>query len=169
MLLLSGDLGATNRDQAQKKQVDDAAKRETRPLRHSTEPRFCHRQIRDSPSSCSKQRGRTTPRSYTFQSIQTCDTQKRGWLCLRRDREGDVYVVRIHNDEKFDVAVSLHLDGVSMFVLCDEADPQTKLQFKDSKTKAPLFNHFVVPAGEFADIRGWFINLDFSEEFELLL
>jgi hypothetical protein len=83
---------------------------------------------------------------------------------IKRD---ELYAVRLVNHQPFDAAVSLTIDGLSMFTDCAKTDPKSGRVLRDAKTNKPLFQHVIVPAGQSVTIRGWFINLDQSDEFKV--
>jgi hypothetical protein len=94
-----------------------------------------------------------------------------GGLALVDIQRNELYAVRLINDGDFDVAVSLTIDGLSVFVACDAAgtDPKTgnKVALRDPKTGKPLFNHVIVCKRDSALVRGWFVNLRQSDEFKV--
>jgi hypothetical protein len=83
--------------------------------------------------------------------------------------QDQVYAVRLHNGADFDAAVSLTIDGLSLFVVCDREGkvPGTErvIPFRDPRTDKPLFNHLIVPKGKSVLVRGWFVSLSESDEF----
>jgi hypothetical protein len=72
----------------------------------------------------------------------------------------EVYAVRLVNDADFDAAVSLAIDGLSLFVVCDNSA-------RDPKTGRPLYSHVIVPRKGSLLVRGWFVNLEQSDEFKV--
>ena len=82
-----------------------------------------------------------------------------GHAYVKIDR-GEVYGVRVFNDADYDAAVSLTIDGLSMFVACDKSG-------RDPKTNKPLYNHLIVPKKSSLLVRGWFVNLKHSDEFKV--
>jgi len=74
---------------------------------------------------------------------------------IKRD---EVYGIRLINDAPYDVAVSLSIDGLSMFVFCED---------RDKKTGGPAYPHVIMRAKSTTLIRGWFITLERSEEFKV--
>jgi len=90
-------------------------------------------------------------------------TDDRGLAYVKIDR-GHVYGVWIHNTADFDAAVSLTVDGLSMFVACDKEDPGSKKPLRDTDGK-PLHNFVVVEKGKKVFIQGWFVNMKETDEF----
>lgn len=77
------------------------------------------------------------------------DSQNRAFVDLRR---GEEYVVRLHNDAPFQVAVCLTVDGVDVFV--DAQD-------------APRDSRFVVYPSTHIDVPGWYFTKTHSIAFEI--
>ena len=86
-----------------------------------------------------------------------------GLAFVKIDR-GHVYGIQITNTADFDAAVSLNIDGLSMFVACDKDDPASKKKLRDDKGQ-PLHNFIVVEKGKKVFIQGWFVNLKETDEF----
>ncbi len=86
-----------------------------------------------------------------------------GLAFVKIDR-GHVYGIQITNTADFDAAVSLNIDGLSMFVACDKEDPASKKKLRDDKGQ-PLHNFIVVEKGKKVFIQGWFVNLKETDEF----
>ena len=82
-------------------------------------------------------------------------------------KRNEVYAVRLINDNPFDVAVQLTLDGLGMFVSCDAVDPDSKRPLRDPLTKKPLFQHVLIPANQSMIVKGWFVNLKKTDEFKV--
>lgn len=85
----------------------------------------------------------------TQQRSATLDAQKRAYVDLH---QGEEYVVRVHNTADFEVAVTLTIDGVDMFV---------------DATDAPKNCRIIVPPGKFADVPGWYISKTLTKAFEI--
>jgi hypothetical protein len=79
----------------------------------------------------------------------TLDSQSRANINLH---QGEEYVVRLHNKASFEVAVSLTIDGVDMFV--------------DAKD-APKNSRIVVFPGQSVDVPGWYITKTDTKAFEI--
>lgn len=90
-------------------------------------------------------------------------TDEDGLAFVKIDR-GHVYGVRLVNDADFDAAVSLTIDGLSMYVACDKEDPGTKAKLRDDQGR-PLHNFVIVRKNSKAFVRGWFINMRDTDEF----
>ena len=147
------DAGKTDRNDELKKQID------------KPKPVIRDSVLRASPDSkfaieiLVKQGERYVPRTPE-------DKDHSGLAFVGISRE-EVYAVRLINDNTFDVAVALTLDGLSMFIDCEKEDPKSHRPLRDPKTGKPLFQHVIVPAGKSVPIRGWFINLEKSDEFKV--
>jgi hypothetical protein len=71
-------------------------------------------------------------------------------------RRGEVFAVRLINNSKFEAAVTLTLDGLSLFAFSD---------VRDGKTGRPRYSVVYVPAGQEVFLRGWHRTNEVSEEF----
>ena len=65
---------------------------------------------------------------------------------------GEEYVVRLTNRAKFEVAVTLTIDGLSMFAFSKEGN---------------FGSQVIVSAGQSVDIPGWYITRDDTDAFEI--
>src|SRR5262245_2271206 len=94
-----------------------------------------------------------------------------GGLAFVELKRGERYAVRLVNGADYDMAVSLTIDGLSVFAACDREgeDPltKTKVPLRDVRTGKPRFGHFIVPRGKSVLVRGWFVNLEQSDEFQV--
>lgn len=84
----------------------------------------------------------STPRKPTDQEGQS-------FVKLSR---GEEYVVRLHNRAKFEVAVTLTIDGLSMFAFSKENNFDSQI---------------LVPPGTVVDVPGWYITSDNTDAFEI--
>ena len=66
--------------------------------------------------------------------------------------KGEEYVVRLHNHASFEAAVTLTIDGLSMFAFSEEGN---------------FGSQVLVAPGKFVDIPGWFINKEKTDAFEI--
>lgn len=66
--------------------------------------------------------------------------------------KGEEYIVRFHNHATFEAAVSLTIDGLTMFAFSEEGN---------------FGSQVLVPAGGSIDIPGWYINKERSDAFEI--
>lgn len=66
--------------------------------------------------------------------------------------KGEEYVVRLHNQAAFETAVSVNIDGLSMYSFSEEGN---------------FGSQVLVPAGGFVDIPGWYINTNQTDVFEI--
>jgi hypothetical protein len=73
----------------------------------------------------------------------------RSFVALER---GDEYVVRLMNHAPFEAAVTLTIDGLSMFAFNEEEIQATRV---------------MVPAGSFVEIPGWYCTSTLSKAFEI--
>jgi hypothetical protein len=71
-------------------------------------------------------------------------------------RRGEVYGIRLINNTAHDAAVTLTIDGLSIFTFSDA---------RDAKTKQPKFARVIVPAKASVVIKGWHRTNEVSEEF----
>jgi hypothetical protein len=71
-------------------------------------------------------------------------------------RRGEVFGVRLINKSKFDAAVTLTIDGLSLYAFSDVKDP---------KSGRPRYTVVVVDAGKEVFLRGWHRTNEVSEEF----
>ncbi len=70
-------------------------------------------------------------------------------------RRGEVFAVKLINRSPYDAAAALTLDGLNAYAFCEERDHRGQ----------PKHSQFIVSAGKAGLIRGWFINLNQSDEF----
>lgn len=69
-------------------------------------------------------------------------------------QRGEAYEIALFNDSDFDAAVTLAIDGLSMYA------------FSDVKSAGkPRFTHVIVPKKAASVIKGWYRDNKFSEEF----
>ena len=61
---------------------------------------------------------------------------------------------------------SLRSTALACYWIATKWIPQARGQ-RDAKTNKPLFQHVIVPAQKSVIIRGWFINVDKSDEFKV--
>jgi hypothetical protein len=61
-------------------------------------------------------------------------------------QRGELYEVKLYNYSEYDAAVTLQIDGLSVFTFSEVRNP---------KTGAPRYSHFIVAPGKDALIRGW--------------
>ncbi|MEO2018767.1 MAG: hypothetical protein ABGZ53_30840 [Fuerstiella sp.] len=66
--------------------------------------------------------------------------------------KGEEYIVRLHNNATFETAVSLNIDGLSMFSFSKEGN---------------FGSQVIVAAGSFVNIPGWYINSAKTDVFEI--
>ncbi len=97
--------------------------------------------------------GKRTAKDYEVRRPE--DKEGLAFVPIKRD---EVYAVRLMNDAEHDVAVSLTIDGLNLFVFSEEKDP---------KTGGPAYNHLIVPAKSQFLVRGWYINDEQSDEFKV--
>jgi hypothetical protein len=71
---------------------------------------------------------------------------------------GELYEIHIKNNSRFDVAVSVHIDGLDTFTFSD---------VKNETTGRPLYSHYVIPAGSEDKIKGWHRDNDKVDAFEV--
>jgi len=67
-------------------------------------------------------------------------------------RKGEEYVVRLYNRAPFEAAVTLTVDGLSMFVFSEEGN---------------FGSQVLVPPGRFVEIPGWYVTKDKTDKFEI--
>lgn len=79
---------------------------------------------------------------------------EQGFVFTPLDRD-EIFTVRLINNDEFDAAVALTLDGVSTFAFCTERRPDG----------SPAFEHYLVPAGGSTEVKGWFRDQQTLEEF----
>jgi hypothetical protein len=77
--------------------------------------------------------------------------QKQDGLAFLTIRRGEVYAVKVNNDSKFDAAVTLTIDGLSMY------------SFSENKNYEVVF----IPAGQAGIIPGWHRTNDVSDSFQV--
>jgi hypothetical protein len=65
---------------------------------------------------------------------------------------GDEYIVRLHNRAHFEVAITLTIDGLSMFAFSKQGN---------------FGSQVLVPPGKYVDIPGWYITQDATDAFEI--
>lgn len=65
---------------------------------------------------------------------------------------GEEYIVRLHNGAAFETAVTLNIDGLSMYAFSEDGS---------------FGNQVLVPAGKSVDIPGWYINSRKTDVFEI--
>jgi hypothetical protein len=63
--------------------------------------------------------------------------------------EGEMYGVKIYNNSQREIAVGLHIDGLSQFAFSEDRDPATG---------KPLFSHWIVAAKSSFTIPGWHLT-----------
>jgi hypothetical protein len=80
--------------------------------------------------------------------------KNRDGLAYVRIRKGEVYRVRVINRSRYKAAVTLSIDGISIFSFCKER----------TKEGDPKYSKLIVPPGV-SEIKGWFIDLRNSESF----
>jgi hypothetical protein len=68
----------------------------------------------------------------------------------------ETYVVKLYNKSKYDAAVRLHIDGISVFSFSELRHPDTK---------EPLYTVYIIPANSHLEVVGWHINNQKSDEF----
>ncbi len=74
-------------------------------------------------------------------------------------RRNQTYSVMVHNGSDREVAVSLAIDGLSMF---------TFSELKDKKTGGPRYAHLMFPANSSFEIKGWHVNDTVSDSFKVV-
>jgi hypothetical protein len=74
-------------------------------------------------------------------------------------KKGDVYAVKVTNHSKHEAAVSLTIDGLSVFAFST---------IKNKETGRPRYTHFIVPARESMVIQGWHRNNEQSLSFKVV-
>jgi hypothetical protein len=72
----------------------------------------------------------------------------RAFVPLKRDT---TYCVRLINDSDMDVAVTLHIDGLSVFDF----------------SETPGLNHYLVPSKATAVVRGWYVTPERADSFRV--
>lgn len=94
----------------------------------------------------------------------------KGFAAVKID-PNEIYAVKLINNADFEAAVSLSIDGLSMFIASDKegSDPKTKQKvvLRNPETNRPLYHHVLVPARQSVTIVGWFINLSQTDEFKV--
>ena len=70
--------------------------------------------------------------------------------------QGEVFAVRLINKSPHDAAVTLTIDGLSLYAFSDVKDP---------KTGRPRYAVVIVPAGQEVFLRGWHRTNEVAEEF----
>jgi hypothetical protein len=73
-------------------------------------------------------------------------------------RRGEVYVIRLINRSEHDAAVTVAIDGLSMFAFSE---------VKDAKSGAPKYTHVIVDPGKQSDIKGWHVTNEQSDSFQV--
>jgi hypothetical protein len=69
-----------------------------------------------------------------------------------RLEKGEEYVVRLHNRAPFEAAVTLTIDGLSMFAFSEDGS---------------FGSQVLIPAGRFVEIPGWYVNNIKTDAFEI--
>jgi hypothetical protein len=77
------------------------------------------------------------------------DDQGRAFVKLTK---GEEYIVRLHNRAPFEAAVTLTIDGLTMFAFSNEGN---------------FGSQVLVPSGKFIDIPGWYITSTKTDAFEI--
>ncbi len=77
------------------------------------------------------------------------DNEGQAFVKLNR---GEEYVVRLHNRARFETAVTLTIDGLSMFAFSKEGN---------------FGSQVLIPPGKYVDIPGWYITKDATDAFEI--
>src|SRR5262245_62067805 len=72
--------------------------------------------------------------------------------------QGEVFGVRLINKSPHDAAVTLTIDGLSLYAFSDVKDP---------KTGRPRYTVIIVPAGKEVFLRGWHRTNEVAEEFTI--
>lgn len=65
--------------------------------------------------------------------------------------KGEEFIVRLHNSADFEAAVTLNIDGLSMYAFCEE----------------DYGGHVLVPPRNFVDVPGWVITDDDTDAFKI--
>jgi hypothetical protein len=104
--------------------------------------------------------------SHHLSDYQVQTPKDEGGLAFLDIPREHVYAVKLINRANHEVAVTLQIDGLSMYVACDEKDPKTGQPLR-KENKDPLFHFVIVPKQSSVIIRGWFINLTESDEFKV--
>jgi hypothetical protein len=60
-------------------------------------------------------------------------------------QRGELYAVRVYNNSQHEAAVTLHIDGLSVFTFSEVRDPKG----------APRYSHYIIPPGKDTTIHGW--------------
>jgi hypothetical protein len=95
--------------------------------------------------------GKYTPR--------TPEKKENGQLAFVGLDRNDVYAVRLINDAAFEAAVSLHVDGLSMFAFSE----------KDPSTGRPRFGQLLVPGGgKSVLVEGWHLKGNEWDRFKVV-
>jgi hypothetical protein len=74
---------------------------------------------------------------------------------IKRD---EIYAIRLINNSSDDAAVTLTIDGLSVFAFSEVKDP---------KTGRPQFTHMIVPAHSSGTVPGWHITNDQTDSFQI--
>lgn len=74
---------------------------------------------------------------------------------------GEEYALRLTNDAPYEVAVSVAVDGLSIFHFCEErsADPQRQGE--------PRYSYYIIGPGKSAVVGGWFKNTNRNIAFQV--
>jgi hypothetical protein len=80
--------------------------------------------------------------------------EEKDGLAFVEIKRGEVYRVRLHNDSPHDAAITLTIDGLSVFAFSEVKD----------KAGNPKYNNFFIPRGA-STIDGWYINNSQADEF----
>jgi hypothetical protein len=73
-------------------------------------------------------------------------------------RKGDEFEIQIDNSAAFDIAVTLHLDGVNSFAFS---------QMLDVETKRPRYSKWIIPRRSTVQIKGWHRTNDLVNKFRV--
>jgi hypothetical protein len=65
---------------------------------------------------------------------------------------GEEYVVRLYNRAPFEAAITLTIDGLSMFAFSEEGN---------------FGSQVLIPPGRFVEIPGWYVNKTKTDAFEI--
>lgn len=76
--------------------------------------------------------------------------------------EGEEYEIELTNDAKYEVSVSVNVDGISVFYFIDDALRHDR----GADAGKPRFNHYVVPPKSSVTVPGWFKNHEKSVGFK---
>jgi hypothetical protein len=71
--------------------------------------------------------------------------------------KSDVYALRLHNNTDYEAGVQVTVDGLSMFRFSEQV----------GKNGQP-FQYVIVAPRSHVDVKGWFVNLDYTDEFRIV-